>query len=108
VLQGDDGTGKALDSMVCAGAIVSGGCVRSSVVSPGVFVDRGALVENAVLLNDVSVGAGSVIRNAIVDKNAQIPPGARIGVDPEADQARFTVSPKGIVVIGKGEKVAEA
>jgi glucose-1-phosphate adenylyltransferase len=108
VLEGADGTGQALDSMVCAGSIISGGTVRSSVVSPGVFVDRRALVENAVLLNDVSVGAGAVVRNAIVDKNARIPPGARIGVDPVADQARFTVSPKGIVVIGKGEKVAEA
>jgi glucose-1-phosphate adenylyltransferase len=108
VLQGDDGTGRALDSIVCAGVIISGGCVRSSVISPGVFVDRGALVENAVLLNDVIVGTGAVVRNAIVDKNVSIPPGARIGVDPVADQARFTISPKGIVVIGKGEKVPEA
>jgi glucose-1-phosphate adenylyltransferase len=109
VLQGKDtGTGQALDSIVCAGSIISGGTVRSSVVSPGVLVNHHALVENSVLLHDVTVGVGAVIRNAIIDKNVQVPPGAMIGVDPEADKARFTISPKGIVVIGKGEKVPEA
>ena len=65
-------------------------------------------MENSVLLNDVAVGTGAVVRNAIVDKNVKIPPGARIGVDAGADEARFTTSPKGVVVIGKAEKVPEA
>ena len=34
-----------------------------------------------------------------------VPPGAKIGVNAEADRARFTVSDKGIVVIGKDEKI---
>lgn len=108
VLQGDGGTGQALDSMVCAGSIISGGTVRSSVISPGVIVDSHALVEDSVVMHDVVVGAGALVSRAIIDKNVQIPPGAQIGVDPVADRARFTVSPNGVVVIGKGEKVPEA
>ena len=108
VLQGVEGTGQALDSMVCAGSIISGGTVRSSVISPGVLVDSYALVENCVLMHDVVIGAGAIVRNAIVDKNVHIPPGAQIGLDPAADAARFTLSDNGIVVIGKGEKVPEA
>jgi len=102
VLEGVDGVGHAVNSMVCAGAIVSGATVRGSVVSPGVTIDSHALVENSVLLHGVSVGRGAVVRNAILDKNVIVPAGARIGVDADADRRRFAVSDNGIVVIGKG------
>jgi glucose-1-phosphate adenylyltransferase len=59
-------------------------------------------------MHDVVIGQDAVVRNAIIDKNVHVPPGAQIGVDPIADKSRFTVSPNGIVVIGKGEKVPEA
>jgi glucose-1-phosphate adenylyltransferase len=98
-------TGAAHDSMVCAGVIVSGGMVRRSVVSPGVHVHSYAEVEGCVLMHGVDVGQGAIVRNAIVDKNVRIPPGARIGVDLEADRGRFAVSDAGVVVIGKGERV---
>jgi len=45
------------------------------------------------------------VRNAIVDKAVQIAPGARVGVDPEADRRRFHISRGGIVVIAKGATV---
>ncbi|HZC99624.1 MAG TPA: glucose-1-phosphate adenylyltransferase [Actinomycetes bacterium] len=97
--------GQALDSMVCAGVIVSGGTVRGSILSPGVNVHAGALVEGSVVMHAVEIGEDAVVRNAIVDKNVQIPPGARIGVDLDRDQGRFVISPGGVVVIGKGQKV---
>jgi glucose-1-phosphate adenylyltransferase len=105
VFDEDGRRGAAYDSMVSAGVIVSGGTVRRSVLSPGVFVHSHALVESSVLMHRVDVGRHAVVRNAIVDKNVQIPEGCEIGVDPTADRERFTVSPNGVVVIGKGEKI---
>jgi glucose-1-phosphate adenylyltransferase len=98
-------TGAALDSMVCAGVVVSGGTVRRSILSPRVRIHSRALVEESVLMNDVDVGRGAIVRRAIVDKNVWIAPGAKIGVDPKADRERFTVSEGGIVVIGKDARV---
>jgi glucose-1-phosphate adenylyltransferase len=98
-------TGAAIDSLVCAGVIVSGGRVRRSILSPGVRVHSYADVESSVLLHGVEVGRDAVVRNAILDKQVQVGPGVEIGVDADADRERFTVSPGGVVVIGKGQKV---
>jgi glucose-1-phosphate adenylyltransferase len=99
--------GQALDSLLSAGVIVVGGTVRRSVLSPEVRIERGALVEGSVLLDGVRIGTGAVVRNAILDKNVDVAPGVRIGVDPASDGARFTASRAGVVVIGKGQSVRD-
>ncbi|MFA5565270.1 MAG: glucose-1-phosphate adenylyltransferase [Acidimicrobiia bacterium] len=101
VLDGEGRTGQAINSIVCSGAIVSGGTVRRSVISPNVRVEAGALVEDAVIMHDVQIGAGAIVRRAIIDKGTRIPPGMEIGVDPKVDAEHFTISEEGIVAIGK-------
>ena len=66
---------------------------------------RRSLVEGSVLMHDVEIGRGAVVRNAILDKNVQVPEGARIGVDLDRDRERFVVSDGGVVIIGKGQKI---
>jgi glucose-1-phosphate adenylyltransferase len=106
VFDDDDRRGQALDSMVCAGVVISGATVRRSVLSPGAHLHSGALVEDSVLMQDVDVGRDAVVRRAIVDKNVRIAAQAKIGVDAEADRERFHVSEGGVVVIGKGQTVS--
>ena len=97
--------GVALDSLVADGCIISGGSVLRSILSPNVRVNSYAEVEDSMLLEGVDVGRYARIRNAIIDKNAKIMPRARIGFDPDLDRKRFTVTPKGIVVVEKGAVV---
>jgi glucose-1-phosphate adenylyltransferase len=106
----DDGdrVGRAIDSLVSNGVIVSGGLVREAVLSPGVRVNSWATVERSVLLHNTVVGRHAVIKNAIIDKNVTVPEKAVIGVDKEHDKARgFVVSAGGITVVGKGQEVPE-
>jgi glucose-1-phosphate adenylyltransferase len=97
--------GRAIGSMVSPGVVISGSLVENSVISPNVRVHSWATVDGSVLMEGVDVGRNAVVRNAILDKNVVVPEGAQIGVDLERDRARFTVSPNGIVVVGKNQKV---
>ncbi|HEV2241433.1 MAG TPA: glucose-1-phosphate adenylyltransferase [Streptosporangiaceae bacterium] len=101
-----DRVGRAINSIVSNGVVVSGGLVRDSVLSPGVRVNSWSRVERAVLLHNTRVGRHAVVENAILDKNVEVPEGAQVGVDKDRDRARgFTVSPGGITVVGKGQPV---
>ncbi len=93
--------GKALDSIICSGVIISGGRVERSILSPGVRVNSYADVRESILLHDVVIGMGARVKKAIIDKNVRIPDHMRIGYDLEKDRSRFYVSDEGIVVIPK-------
>jgi glucose-1-phosphate adenylyltransferase len=97
-------SGMALNSIVCQGAIVSGGKAIRSIVSPGVRINSFALVEDAILLDNVDVGRHARIRRAIIDKDVKVPAGFEIGYDHQADLARgLTVTDEKITVVAKGE-----
>jgi glucose-1-phosphate adenylyltransferase len=101
-----DRVGRAIDSLVSNGVIVSGGLVRQSVLSPGVRVNSWATVERSVVLHNTTIGRHAVVRNAIIDKNVTVPEGAVVGVEKDHDRARgFVVSAGGITVVGKGQAV---
>jgi len=101
-----DRVGRAINSLVSNGVIVSGGLVRDSVLSPGVRVNSWATVERSIVLHNTVIGRHAVIRNAIIDKNVTVPEGAQVGVNKEHDKARgFVVSEGGITVVGKSQPV---
>ncbi|MBV9852911.1 MAG: glucose-1-phosphate adenylyltransferase [Streptosporangiaceae bacterium] len=106
VHESGDRIGRAFDSLVSNGVIVSGGLVRQSVLSPGVRVNSWATVERSVILHNTKIGRNAVVCNAIIDKNVTVPEGVQVGVDKEHDRARgFVVSDGGITVVGKGQAV---
>jgi glucose-1-phosphate adenylyltransferase len=93
--------GKALDSLVSPGCIISG-IVRNCVLSFNVTVRSWATVDESVILDGVVIGRHCKIKKTIIDKYNIIPPGTIIGHNPLEDKEKFTVTQRGIVVVPKG------
>jgi len=106
----DDGDriGRAVNSVISNGVIVSGASVRDSVLSPGVFVHSWATVERSVVMDGTHIGRHAVVRDTILDKNVVVAAGVEVGVDKDEDRARgLVVSDGGITVVGKGQEVVK-
>jgi glucose-1-phosphate adenylyltransferase len=94
--------GVAIDSIVSAGSIISGGRVLHSVLSPGVRVNSYCEVEYSILMPGVDIGRYSRIRRAIINTGVKIPESSVIGFDLDQDRARgHSVTDGGIVVVAK-------
>jgi glucose-1-phosphate adenylyltransferase len=98
-VDGDRGTAE--NSIISAGCVISGGNVVNSVLSPGVTVQKGALVEDSIIFPGVTVAPGVKIRKAIIEKNLHIPAGFEIGYNLDRDEATFHLTESGIVVLAK-------
>jgi len=100
VFDDDDRRGLAVDSMVSAGSIVSGGKVARSLLFYNVTVGSHSAVSESVILPEVEIGSRCRIRRAIVDRGSVIPDGTVIGEDAAADRARgFRVTESGLVLV---------
>ena len=99
VFDNEERCGRAIDSMVSGGCIISGARVARSVLFSDVRVNSYSNVEDAVILPKVDIGRYVTLRRVIVDKGTRIPDGMEIGVDPEQDRKQFYVSEKGITLV---------
>ncbi|MBM3815077.1 MAG: glucose-1-phosphate adenylyltransferase [Acidimicrobiia bacterium] len=92
--------GVAMDSIVSAGCIVSGGRVIRCVLSPGVRVNSYCEILDSILLTGVTVGRYCRIRKTIIDAGVEIPDASTIGYDKEEDLANgHHVTESGVVVV---------
>lgn len=94
-----DRCGKALDSLVSGGCIISGSYVNRSLLFSDVHVENYSHIEDSVILPKVEIGQHVVLKRVVIDKGCKIPDGLQIGVNPEEDRKRFCVSEKGITLV---------
>lgn len=99
--ESDDRSGRALDSLVAHGCIISGGLVRNSVLSYNVFVHSWATVDESVIMENVVIGRHAQVKKAIISEGVRIPPGMKVGYSPREDRERFRVTSRGITVVTK-------
>jgi glucose-1-phosphate adenylyltransferase len=101
--------GKAIDSIICDGCILSGSTVLRSILSPRVHVHSFSSISDSIIMNDVEIDSECRIRNAIIDKGVHINKNTSIGYDRDYDEKNFKVvdlpDGKWLTVISKNEKV---
>ena len=99
VFDNKDRCGKATDSLVSGGCIISGSKVSNSVLFSDVRVNSYSSIEGSVILPKVDICRYVTLKRVVVDKGTRIPDGMEIGVNPEQDRKRFYVSEKGITLV---------
>ncbi len=92
-------TGRATNSMVSGGCIISGASIRQSLLFSSVEVNEGSEILQSVLLPSAHIGKKCRITRAIIDKRCIIPDGTVIGEDHADDARRFTVTDDGVVLV---------
>ena len=100
--------GQGIQSIVCAGCILSGSYVKDSILARNVFADAGAEIFDSVVHDNAWIGSGAKIRRAIIDKNNRVEPGETIGYDLDSDRQRYHVSEGGIIVVSRAKDTPES
>lgn len=97
--------GDLENSLFGAACVVERGTrLRNCIVRREAVIESGAQLEDCVIMDYACIGRNTKLRNVIIDRHNQIPAGTVIGYDPAADAERFTVTPKGRVVVPRGEE----
>lgn len=99
---------KVERSLITNGCIIEG-TVINSVLSPGVHVERGAVVRDSIIMHETMIGADALVDRCLVDEDVRIDSGARLGVsdDLRANLTEPDSIVDGLTVIGSGVHIPE-
>lgn len=94
--------GESHDSLLSNGCVIEGKVVNS-VLSPGVWVEPGAVVRDSVIMNDTVIRSGALVDRCVLDKEIEVGAGAQVGVGDvntpnELEPANINT---GITIVGK-------
>jgi glucose-1-phosphate adenylyltransferase len=89
-----------LHSLITDGCTIEG-TVEYSVLSPGVRVERGAVVRYSIIMTDAIVRAGAMVDRSILDKQVDVGAGAQVGFGADYTPSRVTDLSSGLTLVGK-------
>lgn len=96
-------------SLISAGCVIEG-TVVNSVLSPGVWVEKGAVVSNSVIFDDCVIEENAAVDLAVLDKRVRVEAGAVVGhgdnltvVNQDYPKHLYT----GITLIGKEARIPQ-
>jgi glucose-1-phosphate adenylyltransferase len=96
--------GRAISSGCAPSRLRTNRRVKRSILSPGIRIENGGLIESSVLMSGVWVGQHARIRQAIIEEGVHIPAGFQIGFDLEDDRKHYFVTDGGVVVVSHTPK----
>lgn len=99
--------GSVKTSIIAEGCMIYG-TVRNSVLFPGVYVAKGAVVEDSILMSNSRVGENSTLTQCIIGESAVIGNGAGIGLgECVVNEIKPAIYNSGITVIGEWASVPD-
>jgi glucose-1-phosphate adenylyltransferase len=98
--------GQSRASLLSNGCVIEGTVIHS-ILSPGVYVEAGAVVRDSVIMNDTMIRAGAVIDHCVLDKEIEIGAGTQVGAGDEMtpnllEPANINT---GITIVGKRARI---
>lgn len=95
-------------------SVISPGCtikgiVRDSILSPGVVVESGAVVEKSVIMHDTRIGQGAILKRVVSDKEVYFGKESSVG-DGDIHVANHLYPrhlSSGITLVGKGAYIPD-
>ncbi|HLB24525.1 MAG TPA: glucose-1-phosphate adenylyltransferase [Dehalococcoidia bacterium] len=93
-------------SLLDLGCIVNGH-VEHSVLSPGVYVEEGAVVRDSIIFDDCRIEAGAIIERSILDKEVTVGKNAYVGYgdDFAPNGERPDIVNTGVTIVGKRAEI---
>lgn len=105
--------GKAVNTLVSGGCIVSGSDINQAVLFSSVTVDAHCVISQAVILPQTKIGRNCRLTKVVIDRGCIIEDGTVIGENPEQDAQRYFRTEGGVVLVtadmlGKGSDATPA
>ena len=93
-------------SLIDLGCIINGH-VEHSVLSPGVYIEEGAVVRDSIIFDDCRIESGAIVERSIVDKETLVAKNAYVGYgdDWSPNHERPDILSCGISIVGKRARV---
>ena len=94
-------------SLLDLGCIINGH-VEHSVLSPGVYIEEGAVVRDSIIFDDCRIESGAIVERSIIDKDVTVGKNAYVGYgdDWSVNLERPDIVNSGVTIIGKRAEVA--
>ncbi len=91
--------GKAVNTLISGGCIVSGSDITHAVLFSNVRIHSFCSINQAVILPSAEIGPHCRLQKVVIDRGCKIPEGMVIGENAELDAQRFSRSESGVVLV---------